>query len=127
MLASIVAEKQSSAKYYILMITTDGEITDEEDTIAAIIEASHAPLSIVIVGLGEADFTKMKVLDGDDGPLSIKGKTAARDIVQFVAMRDFKQGDILQALPAALLQEIPGQLTAYMNANDFQPVRPLAN
>ena len=127
MLASVVAEKQSSSKYYILMITTDGEITDEADTIAAIIEASHAPISIVIVGLGEADFTKMKVLDGDDGPLSIGGKTAARDIVQFVAMREFKQEDILQALPAALLQEIPGQLTSYMNANEFQPVRPLGN
>jgi hypothetical protein len=38
-------------------------------------------MSIVIVGVGRADFGMMKELDGDDGPSSAVKK---RDIVQFV-------------------------------------------
>ncbi len=49
---------------------------------AQIVEASVLPLSIVIVGVGDADFSAMKVLDADDVPLSYKGKSMARDIVQ---------------------------------------------
>ena len=38
-----------------------------------------------IVGVGSADFSAMRVLDGDGGLLKSGGRTAARDIVQFVA------------------------------------------
>jgi len=38
-----------------------------EDTKKAIIKAARLPLSIIIVGIGEADFTNMDILDGDDG------------------------------------------------------------
>jgi hypothetical protein len=41
-------------------------------------------LSIVIVGVGSADFTNMNILDGDDVRLkNSKGVLAKRDIVQF--------------------------------------------
>jgi hypothetical protein len=45
-------------------------------------------LSIIIVGVGNADFTNMNKLDGDNGLYSSNGKRAARDIVQFVPFRD---------------------------------------
>lgn len=38
-----------------------------EDTKKAIIRAARLPISIIIVGIGEADFTNMDILDGDDG------------------------------------------------------------
>lgn len=38
-----------------------------EDTKKAIIASARLPLSIIIVGIGEADFTNMDILDGDDG------------------------------------------------------------
>eukprot|EP00834_Sanchytrium_tribonematis_P007225 NODE_624_length_5307_cov_0.437980.p4 type:complete len:101 gc:universal NODE_624_length_5307_cov_0.437980:2086-1784(-) len=95
-----------------------------DDTIAAIIEACACPLSIVIVGVGPADFAKMAVLDGDIKPISINGKSATRDIVQFVAMRDFTSYDqILTQLPAQLLAEIPNQLVEYMSLNELSPLR----
>ena len=60
-------------------------INDFDNTKAAIIEASSDPLSIVIVGVGSADFSQMTQLDSDDQLLSYNRKTASRDIVEFVS------------------------------------------
>lgn len=61
------------------------------DTRKAIVQASHLPMSVIIVGVGNADFTDMQMLDGDDGILrSPKGEPVLRDIVQFVPFKDFK-------------------------------------
>ena len=38
-----------------------------EDTKAAIIKASRLPMSVIIVGVGQADFKDMDELDADDG------------------------------------------------------------
>lgn len=78
-------------RYHILLILTDGVVTDMADTREAIVRASYQPLSIIIVGVGNADFTDMQILDGDDGVLrSPRGEPVLRDIVQFVPFRDFK-------------------------------------
>lgn len=78
-------------QYFILLILTDGVITDMADTREAIVQASHLPMSIIIVGVGNADFSDMQMLDGDDGILrSPKGEPVLRDIVQFVPFRNFK-------------------------------------
>lgn len=77
-------------QYYVLLIITDGEITDLDQTRDAIVKASHLPMSIIIVGVGNADFKAMEFLDGDDGVLkSLSGQPVARDIVQFVPFRQF--------------------------------------
>ena len=47
------------------MILTDGVISDMDDTIKAIVDASFLPMSIIIVGVGNADFTDMEILDAD--------------------------------------------------------------
>lgn len=61
------------------------------DTREAIVHASHLPMSVIIVGVGNADFTDMQILDGDNGILrSPKGEPVLRDIVQFVPFKDFK-------------------------------------
>ena len=55
----------------------------------------------------------------------IKGKTAARDIVQFVPYRDFiEKGNEIQiksALASAVLEEIPDQVSQYMYDNNKHP------
>lgn len=78
-------------QYFILLILTDGVITDMSDTREAIVQASHLPMSVIIVGIGNADFSDMQMLDGNDGILrSPKGEPVLRDIVQFVPFRKFK-------------------------------------
>uniref|UniRef100_A0A8C9BJX2 C2 domain-containing protein n=1 Tax=Phocoena sinus TaxID=42100 RepID=A0A8C9BJX2_PHOSS len=55
-------------QHYILLILTNGVATNMADAREAIMRASHLPVSI-IVGMGNADFTDMQVLDGDSGVL----------------------------------------------------------
>ena len=45
--------------YNILLILTDGVINDMQRTIDSIVAGSDLPLSIVIVGVGGADFSAM--------------------------------------------------------------------
>ena len=55
------------------------------ETVRAIVDLSQLPCSIIIVGVGNADFSSMDELDGDGGPLrDDRGRQCARDIVQFV-------------------------------------------
>lgn len=71
---------------------TDGVLSDFSATKQAIVNASKLPMSLIIVGVGGADFSEMNELDGDDGLLrGPSGEAAKRDIVQFVPFRNFKQ------------------------------------
>ena len=98
-------------QYAVLLILTDGEVTDFAETKRAIAAAAALPLSIVIVGVGQADFGMMKELDGDDGP-SASSSTKKRDIVQFVPFREC-QGNP-NVLAREVLAEIPDQVISYM-------------
>ncbi len=48
---------QQRQKYTVLLILTDGAVNDMDATINAIVQGSQQPLSIIIVGLGPADFS----------------------------------------------------------------------
>jgi vacuolar-type H+-ATPase subunit F/Vma7 len=74
---------QNNQKYLILLIITDGIINDMQKTIDEIVRGSSLPLSIIIVGVGSADFSSMDILDADDEPLYSRKykKYMAADIV----------------------------------------------
>ncbi|KAJ9682159.1 hypothetical protein PVL29_018174 [Vitis rotundifolia] len=111
----------SSCKYFVLLIITDGVLTDLQETKDALVRASDLPLSILIVGAGGADFKQMEILDADDGCRleSSTGRVATRDIVQFVPMREVRGGQT--SVVQALLQELPGQFLTYMRSRDTKP------
>ena len=74
-----------------LLIITDGIVTDGNETREAIVNASDLPMSIIIVGVGSADFGPMEYLAGDDGIVkTVNGRKAKRDIVQFIPFRKFR-------------------------------------
>ena len=60
-----ISQQKGQKVYNILLILTDGQIDDMPKTKELIVELSHLPCSIIIVGIGEEDFSKMDVLDGD--------------------------------------------------------------
>lgn len=127
---------RDGSRYQILLIITDGLITDMERTKLAIIEASDQPLSIIIIGVGDEDFTNMHELDSDDSMLSSGKKVAYRDIVQFVPFSNYygavhtptnklshnQQSKIQVDLAKAVLEEIPYQVTSYCKMHKIQPM-----
>ena len=65
----IIKFESNISKYHILMILTDGIIDDIDSTIDELVEASFLPISVIIIGVGNADFKSMNILDADENPL----------------------------------------------------------
>ncbi|XP_052192153.1 protein BONZAI 3-like isoform X3 [Diospyros lotus] len=109
------------SKYFVLLIITDGVLTDLQETKNALVRASDLPLSVLIVGVGNADFKQMEILDADNGQRleSSTGRIATRDIVQFVPLREIYGGQI--SVVQSLLEELPGQFLTYMSSRDIIP------
>jgi hypothetical protein len=106
--------------YSIYLLLTDGIIQDMPETIDCIVEGSFLPLSIIIVGIGDANFDNMVVLDGDDyGLTDSNGRVWMRDIVQFVPFKDF-EGDAIM-LREQVLEEIPDQVTSFYQNIKLKP------
>jgi hypothetical protein len=112
---------RESRTYTILLILTDGIINDMADTKDAIVEAGRLPLSIIIVGVGNADFTAMDVLDADEVPLvSRRGVKMCRDLVQFVPFNKFADKHY-SVLAQEVLDEIPRQVCEWAEMNGVYP------
>ena len=80
-----------------------------------IVDASYLPLSIIIIGVGNANFDAMDVLDGDGKVLrNSRGQPAARDIVQFVPFKKFQSMGPAE-LSAEVLRELPKQVTDFFS------------
>ncbi len=114
-----------------LLIITDGIITDMEATKHAIVNASDLPMSIIIVGVGNEDFEAMEELDSDDKKLRAgNGKVASRDIVQFVELRKFVTAGNTwskEMLAKEVLAEIPGQVVGWAKSRNLMPKSPTSN
>ena len=112
--------------YNILMILTDGIIGDMDETINALVESSYLPISVIIIGIGNADFTNMDILDADEDPLYDKNmRKADRDLVQFVPFRDFQNDG--QKLAEQVLEEVPRQIVEYYQHQKLPPGKPIVD
>lgn len=122
--SSAVPVSQLSQHFSILLILTDGIISDLPSTIDAIIESSYnTPMAIVIVGIGDANFDSMKRLDGDDHSLrSDSGRQAKYDIVQFAK---FDPSKSIETLAAEVLHEIPDYVVEFMVDAGIMPNPPM--
>ncbi|XP_030645887.1 copine-8 [Chanos chanos] len=121
--ASLVKD---GSEYFILLIISDGVISDMAQTKEAIVNASCLPMSIIIVGVGPAEFDEMIELDGDEIRISSRGRFAERDIVQFVPFRDYidRRGNHILSmarLAKDVLAEIPDQFLHYMRTRGIKP------
>ena len=111
---------QFNQQYFILLIITDGQITDMRDTIDIIVEGSKYPMSIVIVGVGNEKFTSMDDLDSDDQLLENSRKEKAeRDIVQFVPYNRYS--DNIEGLTSEVLKEIPREVQGFFKRKGIIP------
>eukprot|EP00553_Chaetoceros_curvisetus_P009217 CAMPEP_0204614494 /NCGR_PEP_ID=MMETSP0717-20131115/2183_1 /ASSEMBLY_ACC=CAM_ASM_000666 /TAXON_ID=230516 /ORGANISM="Chaetoceros curvisetus" /LENGTH=586 /DNA_ID=CAMNT_0051627163 /DNA_START=49 /DNA_END=1809 /DNA_ORIENTATION=- len=108
------AMAEGKQKYTTLLILTDGAVSDVAATARCINEIKNAPLSIVIVGIGSADFGAMQFLDDNASDI---------DIAQFVEFNAHKHDS--GSLTNATLQEIPTQLESYFQRHGIMPNPPI--
>ena len=106
--------------YNVLLLLTDGTIHDMPKTKDLICELGDHPVSVIIIGVGSANFAAMEELDGDDGVLrNSRGQACPRDIVQFVEYnKAVARGDLAEQV----LKEVPKQLCSFMERTGFVPV-----
>jgi len=122
--AALASQQTEKNKYFVLLILTDGGMNDPNETREALVRASGLPLSIIIVGVGNEDFSRLEALDSDKGLLTDgNGNRAERDIVQCVAMRDFadQNEQTQKALAKQILAEVPKQFLTYMESKSIPP------
>lgn len=107
---SAAQQQRGQLAYTILLIVTDGAVSDVPATAACVKSLGDKPLSIVIVGVGDADFGSMQFLDDLPG--------LERDLVQFV---EFNKHPTRDDLTNATLREIPDQLATYFTSAGVAP------
>lgn len=106
--------------YQVLLLLTDGAIHDMPATKDLVCQLADLPCSIIIVGVGHANFDAMEELDGDDGRLrNSRGVAANRDIVQFVKFNDaIAKGNLAEQV----LKEVPTQFCGHMTQIGYKPI-----
>lgn len=110
------AAGQGKQAYTVLLILTDGAVSDPGATAQTLKQIGNAPLSVVIVGVGNADFSGMQFLD-DASPSDM-------DIVQFVPFNQHCSNSV--SLTAETLHEVPDQLVNFFQRNNIQPLPAVA-
>ncbi|KAE9420875.1 hypothetical protein Angca_003985, partial [Angiostrongylus cantonensis] len=109
--------------YHVLVIFTRGTPTDIKELSAALASASSAPLSVVIVGIGSADFSQLM-------KLSSRRREGTRACLQFVAMADLVEtgvplAEIRSRIAQKALCAIPQQMTDFMHAASIAAKPPI--
>ena len=110
-----------------LVILSTGQIADLQASIDAVCaSAEDAPLSIVIVGVGDGDFSQIQELTGGEaGRLRhSNGVPIARDIVNYVHMNEFS-GNARECVSEAL-REVPEQFVQHFLNAGIKPNPPKA-
>lgn len=135
-------DKKNYKIYTLLVILTDGDIEDRQESIDKVVECSDFPLSIVLVGVGQGNFDHLEYLESgykavepvEEGKKkkktlspkkkiqrlkSTSGKEALRRIVRFVYYQNYLGKH--KELEEALIRDVPRQMTEFYNLVKFDP------
>ncbi|VDP46429.1 unnamed protein product [Heligmosomoides polygyrus] len=96
--------KRRLGLYFVLLILTDGGLTNPRRTIDAIVDCSIHPMSIVAVGIGnDREFASVKALESPVLKHS-DGRPLARQNFQFIPVEDLESDDALALIPLQIAQ-----------------------
>ena len=71
---------ETNREYHVVIIVTDGNCHDMEETKRQLVSLSGMPFSGVIIGVGDGDFEQMEILDADGEVLTdSQGNKAIRE------------------------------------------------
>ena len=103
--------------YHVLMILTSGSLTDLNDTVDAVIDASYLPFSLIIIGIGNDDFKKM--MEFNINTIPSNKKRILRDSVKFVIFNAYKHN--ISELRKKVFEDIPNQMVEYYSKIKIYP------
>lgn len=121
--AAAIAREQNeeNKKYYILLILTSDDISDMQQTINSVINASSLPLSILIAGIGSSAFRNITMLASEQQYLAgSKGVKSDRNIVHFSSLNSYNNSCI--EVCKNLLSKVPSDLLEYYRNRDIPPI-----
>ena len=102
---AIEISKETGNQYMILVLLTDGDVTDMDADMKALQETSNYPLSVVAVGLGDGPFKRMRILKDN-----ISGRKFSNfHFVNFTKMEAKECASLDLMLATAMMQKIPYQ------------------
>ena len=106
------ALQAGSQSYSILLLITDGCVSDVQATAECLRQVSNSPLSVVIVGVGNDDFSGMEFLDNMSQP-------GVRDLADFINFNVHSHSPA--ELTSVTLAEIPRHLVELFQKRGIQP------
>lgn len=115
--ANVRARQRGGLAYSVLLIVTDGAVSDVEATAKCLRLISSYPMSVVIVGVGNADFSTMQFLDDN------RANQGFRDMAQFVPFNQHCGSPA--ELTSETLKEIPRQLEECFHAYKYPAGPPI--
>jgi hypothetical protein len=125
---------QEQQSYGVLVMLTCGVNADYDKVEKMLEQVSKSPISVVVIGIGKADFRKLKLLDGDWYSRMETDPVSSIHCVEHVCLMIASQRDVISFtvfnhemrhhIPETL-QEIPRQLLKYMMVSTLQPNSPL--
>jgi hypothetical protein len=113
-------------RYWVSLILTDGDIVDKNECMHAMLEASNLPISFLIVGIGDSDFTWFAQLNNDIQQSQRAANKKHRDsvierkIVHFARFNDFR-GRPPKEFGDALMADLPGVAITYFQCLGIRP------
>ena len=102
---AIEVSKDCGNQYMVLVLLTDGDVTDMDADMKALQDASNYPVSIVVIGLGDGPFKRMRILKDN-----ISGRKFSNfHFVNFTKMEAKECASLDLMLATAMMQKIPYQ------------------
>ena len=120
----MVQEKVDKEEYYkeyhIMLLLTSNIPTDMEEFTHELVRSSNLPMSVIIVGIGDADLSSLEELAySKDHPFDYYKENTSRNVLNFALERD--SSDIIIPLAERALKNIPEQFMEYMALKQIQP------
>ena len=110
--------KKQEQVYYAVIVMVAGEVCDFEEVKEAIVELSHHPCSIVVIGVSDTTHEQFDELNAPGALKDRNNNACVRKMAQFIRLSDtLDKGDIAEQA----LMQLPKQMCQHLERVSFKP------